>query len=640
MTADPLQGIYVAPTADATGASGAWRRVYYGAVNIEWWGGVADGATDNATALAAMLVALPTGFALDFNTGTYVFSVFAATISQIRLNGVRDGTKILITGNGGGAPGPASNGGFRIFGSRIHLSGLTISYNNPALQCLVNLSGSVVTDNGRVIIEDCELTGEANITAATSIATGLYMDRLVNTMVRDSRIRFAVGFKQDVVMRGSCNSVHFDQVAFGPHAHDPANGVFWRGLYQVDQDGSSWATTFTRCTWEGGPNCIKVLTQGDVNIHGYMGDRPALGGYWLPGKTLIAGNTVWPSANTTGSVTSGATALTVASAAALYVGQHITVIGAGASGANLVARIVSISGLVATLSTAAGTTIAGAGVYYSNYSDHIYIVGTAGTTGASQPTWPTTSLGTVADNTVTWAEWGSGAAVCLSTVSGGSFGKYAVNIGGYIGGGIGVSAVRGGNRDIGSINLNGCDFVDNAICGHFDGVTANVNGGSVKGAADHWFKNKVGNIFATGVVDLTASPHEARFVIDSGFGSIVGAYPPVGLSPGSVIYNGSNRYRTAPSGNLTPTFNDDVINFTLTTTRTINDPTGTAVDAKEIIFRLRDNGSAKTINWGSQYRAVGTTIPTATVGGKLLVIRAIYNAADAKWDIVSVQQEA
>jgi hypothetical protein len=72
VTLDTTQAIHVAPTADTTGASGAWVRQYTGPVDIRWFGGKADGtsqadtgpelgtygATDNATALNAALALL------------------------------------------------------------------------------------------------------------------------------------------------------------------------------------------------------------------------------------------------------------------------------------------------------------------------------------------------------------------------------------------------------------------------------------------------------------------------------------------------------------------------------------------------------------------------------------------------------
>lgn len=65
---------------------------------------------------------------------------------------------------------------------------------------------------------------------------------------------------------------------------------------------------------------------------------------------------------TTGGITSGQSTLTVVSKVGFVAGDTITVAGAGAAGAVLTAKISSIAGLVFTLNTAAGTTVAGAAV--------------------------------------------------------------------------------------------------------------------------------------------------------------------------------------------------------------------------------------------------------------------------------------
>lgn len=53
---DPLQGVYVAPAAAPTGASGAWVRRYDGPLPVEWFGGGADKeATENGAVLTAMI---------------------------------------------------------------------------------------------------------------------------------------------------------------------------------------------------------------------------------------------------------------------------------------------------------------------------------------------------------------------------------------------------------------------------------------------------------------------------------------------------------------------------------------------------------------------------------------------------------
>lgn len=52
VTADSQQGIYVAPSSDTTGASGAWvRDVVLTDLNAQWFGVVSDGTTDDATAI-------------------------------------------------------------------------------------------------------------------------------------------------------------------------------------------------------------------------------------------------------------------------------------------------------------------------------------------------------------------------------------------------------------------------------------------------------------------------------------------------------------------------------------------------------------------------------------------------------------
>jgi hypothetical protein len=70
VTADTQQGIYVAPSSDTSGASGAWVRKFTGDVNPEWFGivrGDASGAngTANSAAFQNMLTALRSRAHLD-----------------------------------------------------------------------------------------------------------------------------------------------------------------------------------------------------------------------------------------------------------------------------------------------------------------------------------------------------------------------------------------------------------------------------------------------------------------------------------------------------------------------------------------------------------------------------------------------
>ncbi len=95
------------------------------------------------------------------------------------------------------------------------------------------------------------------------------------------------------------------------------------------------------------------------------------------------------------------------------------------------------------------------------------------------------------------------------------------------------------------------------------------------------------------------------------------------------------------SATVTPTFSNDQVNITAQAAGlTLANPTGTAVDAWGMTIRIKDNGTARAITFGSQYRALGVTLPTTTVISKTLYLGIIFNNADTKWDVVAVAQEA
>jgi hypothetical protein len=78
----------------------------------------------------------------------------------------------------------------------------------------------------------------------------------------------------------------------------------------------------------------------------------------------------------------------------------------------------------------------------------------------------------------------------------------------------------------------------------------------------------------------------------------------------------------------------------LATGVTIAAPTGTLTEGQKLTIRIRDNTISQTITWNAIFRPIGTTLPTATVAGKLVYVGCIYNVLDTKWDVVSVAQEA
>lgn len=77
---------------------------------------------------------------------------------------------------------------------------------------------------------------------------------------------------------------------------------------------------------------------------------------------------------------------------------------------------------------------------------------------------------------------------------------------------------------------------------------------------------------------------------------------------------------------------------------TINADAGTPTDGKKIVFRFKDNGTARALTWttgsSKSFRAIGLTLPVTTVINKTVYVGCIYNSADDRWDAVALAQEA
>lgn len=97
----------------------------------------------------------------------------------------------------------------------------------------------------------------------------------------------------------------------------------------------------------------------------------------------------------------------------------------------------------------------------------------------------------------------------------------------------------------------------------------------------------------------------------------------------------------ASAATVTPTFLNDGVKITAQAVGlTLANPAGTARDMHGIAIRIKDNGTARAIAYGTNYRAVGVTLPTTTVINKTLYLGMMYNTEDTKWDVVAVAQEA
>jgi hypothetical protein len=76
---------------------------------------------------------------------------------------------------------------------------------------------------------------------------------------------------------------------------------------------------------------------------------------------------------------------------------------------------------------------------------------------------------------------------------------------------------------------------------------------------------------------------------------------------------------------------------------TINADSGSPLNGQKILFRIKDNGTARVLTWttgaSKAFREMGVVLPTTTVQNKILYVGAIYNSTDARWDAIAVGQE-
>ena len=111
------------------------------------------------------------------------------------------------------------------------------------------------------------------------------------------------------------------------------------------------------------------------------------------------------------------------------------------------------------------------------------------------------------------------------------------------------------------------------------------------------------------------------------------------ISRGQLDLN-ANVQTVASSATVTPTSANDLVVITAQAVGlTIANPTGTMVQGQALMIRIKDNGTARTIAFGTNYRALGITLPTTTIASKTTYLGCIWNATDTKFDVVGLNQE-
>lgn len=114
-----------------------------------------------------------------------------------------------------------------------------------------------------------------------------------------------------------------------------------------------------------------------------------------------------------------------------------------------------------------------------------------------------------------------------------------------------------------------------------------------------------------------------------------------GTNTGDQTFLNARVQSVTSSAIVTPTnLNDLVIITAQVVGLTLANPTGTFTEGQALMVRIKDNGTARTIAFDTNYRAIGVTLPTTTVISKTLYLGIIYNSTDSKWDVIGYNIQA
>ena len=135
-----------------------------------------------------------------------------------------------------------------------------------------------------------------------------------------------------------------------------------------------------------------------------------------------------------------------------------------------------------------------------------------------------------------------------------------------------------------------------------------------------------------------ADSSNKRYVTDANL-TVIGNTS--GTNTGDQTFLNARVQTVSSSATVTATSTNDIVTITAQAVGlTLANPTGAFTEGQSLIFRIKDNGTARTIGYGANFRAIGVTAPTTTVANKTTYIGCIYNSTDTKFDIIGVCTEA
>ncbi len=614
VTGDPRQGMVVAPASDTTGASGAWLRIKVGAINVMWFGAVADFVVDDLPAFNAAMAAVPTGGGeLKVPAGRYFLS---DTLNLHRT--------VWLTGEGTDWNG----GGGTILRFPPNKNGIVVNHYNThgdGIGSQGTATGSTVEGialwGGGVSVD-----GSGNVSSfANGSSTSGHGVRIRTTGVKLKDVDVAFFGGDGFNINSNAGSGGVSEGNANNFLLEACQSIYNRGFAYLANGTDANAGTFNTCSAIscGGGGFIEYSFLGNTYIQCHVRDC---------GKT--------DPTNSGGPV-----------GCCTYGGNHYYVV----AGQN-----------VAASTTPPGTNAAVWAQTYG-YAQKAWVTGLTWINGSSYETNPANSNGRSVF-TGCYAEASQPPCQAfaptlfvggLLTEVGFSPASNALWLNAEGQGGLtlpNITARKGPGAALSSMDFTSRNSAWNAtnpgiVTGGLHMKWSGVDG---EGAAIS-FGDATGGYGQSGIYTTMSNAYGTRMYLATSSSYATGSMTAIAIDEfgnvniprgtlsvgGAAVSRNPGVQAVTSAATVTPTFLNDLVKVTAQAVAlTIANPTGTAVPGLGMAIRIKDNGTAQAIGFGTQYRPIGVTLPANTVAGKTLYLGLIYNADDTKWDVVAVAQEA
>jgi len=184
------------------------------------------------------------------------------------------------------------------------------------------------------------------------------------------------------------------------------------------------------------------------------------------------------------------------------------------------------------------------------------------------------------------------------------------------------------------IVCNSNNTVDFKVGNNVNGLILNENGDATVGR----------NLTVTGTVDVGHASDTTLSRSAAGVLAVEGVVIPTISSTNTFTGKRVTKRIQSVTSSATVTHswdNHDQTNITAQAVGlTLANPSGTPTDGQAVLYRLKDNATAQSIAYGTQFRSIGVTLPIVTVISKTLYVGGFWNAADSMVDVTAFIIEA